>query len=171
MFVIFSHGHLSSPQSHKIQVLSPIAAELGFDVEAIDYTDLRDDPHGRVERLTARIAELSEAPILVGSSLGGLVSLAAAERHPVSGLFLMAPALFMEDRVPGGVARDQYQPKCEHISLVHGWDDDIIPWQNSLQFARERRVSLHLIDADHRLEDALPMVRHLLREFLHQQNL
>ena len=37
MHVIFSHGHLSSPASRKIQVLSPIALEMGFEVEAIDY--------------------------------------------------------------------------------------------------------------------------------------
>lgn len=166
MLVIFSHGHLSSPASHKIQVLSPIAVEMGFDVEAIDYTDLQDDPHGRVARLESRIAELSEPPILVGSSLGGLVSMAAAERHPVSGLILMAPALYMEDRMPGGTVREGYQPQCQNVMVVHGWRDDICPWEGSLSFARDSRASLHLIDADHRLEGVLPMIAQLLREFL-----
>lgn len=169
MHVIFSHGHLSSPASRKIQVLSPIAVEMGFEVEAIDYSDLQDDPHGRVARLESRIAELAEPPILVGSSLGGLVSMAAAERHPVSGLFLMAPALYMEDRIPGGTVRENYQPKCQNVMVVHGWCDDICPWEGSLKFARDSRASLHLIDADHRLEAALPMVGQLLQEFLRQR--
>jgi len=166
MFTIFSHGHLSSPQSRKIQVLAPVAARLGFEVEAIDYTDLQDDPVARIERLKARLVEVDQPVVLVGSSLGGLVSLLAAEAHPVSGLFLMAPALYMEDRIPGGTRRESYQPQTRRISVVHGWRDEICPWEGSLRFARESRSSLHLLDADHRLEQALPAIGHLLEEFL-----
>ena len=166
MPIIFSHGHLSSPRSRKIEALAPVAVERGFGVEAIDYTDLQDDPVGRVERLKARLVELAEPAVLVGSSLGGLVSLAAAEAVPVSGLFLMAPALFMEDRIPGGTVRDRYQPQCRHITVVHGWRDDICPWESSVRFARDARASLHLLDADHRLDDALPEISLLLGRFL-----
>ncbi|AKS42574.1 alpha/beta hydrolase [Wenzhouxiangella marina] len=166
MRVIFSHGHLSSPQSRKIQVLAPVAERIGCSVEAIDYTDLQDDPFGRVERLKARISELDEAPVLVGSSLGGLVSLAAAEVVPVAGLFLMAPALFMEDRMPGGVVRESYAPRCDRITVVHGWRDDICPWQGSVKFAEQTRADLYLIDADHRLEDALISIQGWLNDFL-----
>lgn len=166
MRVIFSHGHLSSPQSRKIQVLAPVAEALGFETQAIDYTDLQDDPHGRVERLRGLIEHESEPPMLVGSSLGGLVSLAAAETHPVAGLFLMAPALYMEDRIPGGVIRERYDPRCSRISIVHGWGDDICPWEGSVRFARDHQATLHLIDADHRLEDALPQIASWLKAFL-----
>jgi pimeloyl-ACP methyl ester carboxylesterase len=109
--VIFSHGHLSSPQSRKIQVLAPRAQALGFETEAIDYRDLRDDPFARVDRLCSRIEALDQPPVLVGSSLGGLVSMAAAERLDVAGLFLMAPALFMEDRVPNLSVRESLCPQ------------------------------------------------------------
>jgi predicted esterase YcpF (UPF0227 family) len=166
MRVIFSHGHLSSPQSRKIRVLAPVAEEFGLETHAVDYTDLRDDPHGRVERLKRIVEEEAEPPILVGSSLGGLVSVAAAEAHPVAGLFLMAPALYMEDRIPGGVVRDRYTPRCPYITVVHGWRDDVCAWQGSVEFARDQRAALYLIDADHRLEDALPSIAEWLRSFL-----
>jgi len=166
MRVIFSHGHLSSPQSRKIQVLAPVADALGLETLVIDYTDLQDDPHGRVERLRAVIARELEPPVLVGSSLGGLVSLAAAETHPVAGLFLMAPALYMEDRIPGGVIRERYDPICSTITIVHGWGDDICPWEGSVRFARDHQATLHLIDADHRLEHALPQIASWLKAFL-----
>src|SRR6056297_1918248 len=166
MRVIFSHGHLSSPQSRKIQVLAQVVEALGLGVAAVDYTDLRDDPHGRVERLRARIEQEAEPPVLVGSSLGGLVSLAAAETHPVAGLFLMAPALYMEDRIPDGVIRERYDPRCSSITIVHGWGDDICPWEGSVKFARDHRATLHLIDADHRLEGALPRIAVWLKAFL-----
>jgi pimeloyl-ACP methyl ester carboxylesterase len=166
MQVIFSHGHLSSPASRKIQVLAPLARQRALGVEAIDYQDLRDDPVGRIERLCDHIDRLDQPPLLVGSSLGGLVSMAAAERHEVAGLFLLAPALFMEDRLPGGVVRESYAPKARSISVIHGWSDDIIPWQSSLKFAAHNHASLHLIDADHRLDRALTDIAGLFERFL-----
>lgn len=165
MHAIFSHGHLSSPQSHKIQVLAPIAEQAGYDVEAIDYTDLQDDPVGRIERLKARIASLDQPPVLIGSSLGGLVSVIAAEAYPVSGLFLLAPALFMEDRIPGGTVRENYCPQCRQITVVHGWRDDTCPWESSVRFSQDLRADLHLLDAGHRLDEALPEICGFLRHF------
>lgn len=150
--VVFSHGLDSSPNSHKIQILTPIAERLGWTCEALDYQDLVNDPLGRIERLVERLEQLDESIILVGSSLGGFVSVMASERVPVRGLFLMAPALFLEHRHPGAALRDRYQPKTDRVAVVHGWDDDIIPWRNSLRFAEQQRADLHLFEADHRLE-------------------
>ncbi len=164
--VIFSHGHLSSPESRKIQVLAPLARQRGYAVEAIDYRDLRDDPLGRIERLAERLAGLSEPPVLVGSSMGGIVSMIAAERHPVVGLFLLAPALYLEDRLPNAEVREGYQPQCQHIAVIHGWHDEVIPWQHSLRFAEASTAALHLIDASHQLGDRLPTISDLFSDFL-----
>jgi predicted esterase len=164
--VIFSHGHLSSPHSRKIQVLAPRAEARGFATDAIDYRDLRDDPFGQVDRLCSHIEAQDQPPVLVGSSLGGLVSMAAAERHEVAGLFLMAPALFMEDRVPHLSVRESYAPRTRHVCVVHGWDDDIIDHAGSLRFAAAFKAPLHLLPADHGLEDAIDQIGLLLDDFL-----
>ena len=166
--VIFSHGHLSSPQSSKIVELSPVARDCGFDVEAIDYRDLRDDPVGRSRRLIERLEQLEGPVVLVGSSMGGYVSMAAAERVPVTGLFLMAPALFLEHYVEGGVSPETYHPKTDNVAIVHGWRDEIIPWSSSLRFAERSHVTLHLLDADHGLHGCLPSIAGYLEEFLRQ---
>ncbi len=164
--VIFSHGHLSSPESRKIVQLAPLARAHGFDVEAIDYRDLRDDPVGRAQRLIGRLQDLDQPAILIGSSMGGYVSIAAAEHLPVCGLFLMAPALFLEHYVDGGVVPDSYRPKTRHVSIVHGWRDEVIPWHNSLKFAEQSRAELHLIDASHDLNEGLPSIAACLKDFL-----
>lgn len=164
--VIFSHGHESSPDAAKIRALRPVAEAAGFVTEAIDYRDLRDDPVGRRNRLVRRLGSVDATVVLVGSSLGGWVSMAAAERCPVAGLWLMAPALFLEDRVPGGMVPDTYRPKADHVALVHGWRDEVIPWGNSLRFASASRAELHLLDADHRLESAIPRLQGLMADFL-----
>ncbi|WP_164232357.1 YqiA/YcfP family alpha/beta fold hydrolase [Wenzhouxiangella sp. XN201] len=170
MRVIFSHGHLSSPDSLKIRELEPVANELGFKTLAVDYRDLQDEPAARAERLIETIRQQAEPPILVGSSMGGWVSVHAAEAVPVTGLFLMAPALYLEDRVPEGVIPESYAPKCDRIAVIHGWHDDIIPWQHSLRFAEASKAALHLLDSDHRLESALPVLKSLLAQFLQEKN-
>lgn len=164
--VVFSHGLDSSPSSRKIRVLTPVAESRGWACEAIDYSDLVDDPGGRIERLVERLQQLEEPALLVGSSLGGLVSVMAAERVPVQGLFLMAPALFLEDRHPGAALRERYRPRTDRISIVHGWNDDIIPWQNSVRFAKQHGADLHLFEADHRLEGVSGDLELLLDGFL-----
>lgn len=166
MRVIFSHGHLSSPESQKIRQLSPLAAAEGWRVEAPDYRPWQDDPHGRVDHLCQRLSESDEPTLLVGSSLGGLVSMVAAERHPVAGLFLMAPALFMEDRLPGGVVREGYTPRTNQLCLVHGWKDDIVLPVGSLAFARSAGAPLHLLPDDHSLHGSMEMIGALFQRFL-----
>src|SRR5690625_2822058 len=166
--VIFSHGHLSSPQSSKKQEHATMTKTASFKTLAIDYRDLKDDPVGRAERLVKAIGELPSAPVLVGSSMGGWVSMTAAEKLPASGLFLMAPALFLENTKYGGSVPDNYRPKSNHVSIIHGWNDDIIPWQNSLKHASASRAALHLIDSDHRLEGALADIKNIFSRFIQQ---
>ena len=166
--VLFSHGHESGPEGLKIRRLRPVAENLGWDTEAIDYRDLRDDPAARSARLVEWMDRATGPVVLVGSSMGGWVSMDAAEKRPVAGLFLMAPALFMEHRVPGGETRESYQPRCPRCCVVHGWSDSVIPWQNSLKFAQAGGTDLHLIDADHRLEGAITALETLLGAFLEQ---
>jgi predicted alpha/beta hydrolase family esterase len=168
MHVIFSHGHLSSPDSLKIRELEPVAKKLGFETLAVDYRDLQDDPAARAERLIETIRQQAGPPTLVGSSMGGWVSMNAAETVPVAGLFLMAPALYLEDRVPEGVVPESYTPRCDRITVIHGWHDDIIPWQHSLRFAEANQAALHLLDSDHRLETALPQLKSVFTQFLRE---
>jgi predicted esterase YcpF (UPF0227 family) len=167
MHLIFSHGHVSSPQSHKIQALTPVAEAAGYTTEAIDYRDLRDDPAGRVDRLCSRLETLSEPAVLVGSSMGGYVSVAAACRIPVRALFLLAPAVYLNDRYPDvGLIEEHYPVRCQTLSVIHGWGDEIIPWRNALRFAEERRADLHLLNTDHGMHSAMNQIAGIFQSFL-----
>jgi hypothetical protein len=50
--------------------------------------------------------------------------------------------------------------------VVHGWRDDAVPVQNSIRFAQRHLCDLHLMDGDHRLNDALPKIEPLFEMFL-----
>jgi pimeloyl-ACP methyl ester carboxylesterase len=158
--VVFSHGKESGPWGSKITAMAAVVRDLGIAVESVDYRGM-DDPAARVERLIAVVAAKPEPVVLVGSSLGGHVAGTAAAKLGPRGLFLMAPAFYM----PGFEAHTPQTVSCP-TAIVHGWRDDIVPVDNSIRWARERRAALHLLDSDHRLEDRIGDVCRLFRDFL-----
>jgi alpha/beta superfamily hydrolase len=158
--VVFSHGKESGPWGRKITAMAELARKLGASVESVDYRGL-DDPSARVEKLVATAAPMTGSLVLVGSSLGGHVSAAAASRLKPRGLFLLAPAFYMR----GYEAYTPQDVSCP-IVIVHGWRDDIVPVENSARWARQHRAALHVLDSDHRLEDQIGMICTLLELFL-----
>jgi pimeloyl-ACP methyl ester carboxylesterase len=160
MKVYFSHGKESGPWGTKIKRLAEIARSMGCAVESVDYTDLT-DPDLRVERLLGLLAREKDSFVLVGSSMGGYVSLLASGAVDAKAVFLMAPALYM----PGYEARE-YQSRASHIEIVHGWSDDIIPAENSIRYAREADCTLHLVSGDHPLNSSLEIVASIFEQFL-----
>lgn len=160
MKVYFSHGKESGPWGSKIERLAAIAKHAGCSVESIDYTDTF-DPDVRVERLLTKISAEPEPLLLVGSSMGGYVSLVAAEKIAVAGMFLMAPALYLP-----GYRQQKYSTCCDQIEIVHGWSDDVVPLQGSIRFSKKADCSLHLIRGDHRLNSSLDVVAGLFEGFL-----
>jgi predicted esterase len=158
--VVFSHGQDGTPFGTKIRALYEIAEAEGYDVAAVDYRGV-DDPQQRVQMLHEFCRCFSGQLVLVGSSLGGYVSLAAAPTLHAAGVFLMAPAIYM----PGVPALKRELPECP-IALVHGWRDTVIPYEQSMRFALEHKLALHLLESDHRLHSAIPFLRYLFQYFL-----
>ena len=158
--VVFSHGKESGPWGAKITAMAAVVRELDWGVESVDYRGM-DDPAQRVEKLLA-VGRQIEGPVaLVGSSMGGHVAAAAANRLEAAALFLLAPAFYMpgfEDATPQDVAAP--------TTIVHGWHDTVVPVNNVIRWAREHRATLHILDSDHRLEDQIGMICILLRDFL-----
>ena len=162
MKVYFSHGKESGPWGTKIKRLAAIAEDVGCVVDSIDYTNTM-DPDLRVEHLLQVLAEEEGEFALVGSSMGGYVSLVASETVNAKAVFLMAPALYIP-----GYKRREYRPRSSHIEIVHGWSDDVIPPENSIRYAREVDCALHLICGDHALNGSLEVVAGLFEQFLRQ---
>lgn len=158
--VIFSHGKDSEPWGAKITAMAGIARRHRFRVESVDYRGL-DDPTARVQKLLEFCRTIDGDLILVGSSMGGHVSAAVSSHVPTRGMFLLAPAFFMR-------GYEQYTPvpaECP-IAIVHGWNDDIVPVENAIRFAREYKCELHVLDSDHRLTDNILQICDLFDRFL-----
>jgi pimeloyl-ACP methyl ester carboxylesterase len=159
-YVVFSHGKDSGPWGTKISALAETARAEGYETESVDYRGV-DDPTERVTRLADFCKDLHGELVLVGSSLGGFVSVAAAPTLHARGVFLMAPALY----VPGLPKLRPGMLDCP-ATLVHGWRDDVVPCDDSVRFAREYGAQLHLLPSDHRLHDQLRFIKYLFEYFL-----
>jgi pimeloyl-ACP methyl ester carboxylesterase len=164
MKILFSHGQESGPWGSKIKQLAQVAEGLGFEVDSVDYQGI-ESPELRVEKLLGVIGH-DHNVILVGSSMGGYVSMVAASKlatskKGVKAVFLLAPALYM----PGYAVQD-YPLDGDLVEIVHGWSDEVIGVEHSIKFAQASKCSLHLIDGDHRLKSSITTVISLFERFL-----
>lgn len=158
--VIFSHGQESGPWGTKIRAMSEHAKTLGCNVDSIDYQGIS-DPSERVEKLKRECSDIREPLILVGSSMGGHVATAAADALRAAGLFVLAPAYYME-----GHEELTPPPPSMPLCIVHGWHDDIVPVENSIRYARECSAILHLVNGDHRLTANIDSINEYLEQFI-----
>ncbi len=158
--VVFSHGQESGPWGTKIKSMAATVQKLGCRAESIDYQGIA-DPSDRVDKLIAECASVEEPLVLVGSSMGGHVATAAAAKVGAVGLFVLAPAYYM----PGYETLTPPAPDMP-IAIVHGWNDDVVPVENSIRFAKECNASLHILDADHRLTANIDDINGLLTRFI-----
>jgi pimeloyl-ACP methyl ester carboxylesterase len=161
-WVIFSHGSESGPVGTKINALALVAESMGYDWESIDYRGIA-DPTARVHHLIAQQREIWGRPILVGSSLGAHVATAASARLNARSLFLMAPAFYM----PGFESLTPLPHSCP-ITMVHGWQDEVVPVEHSIRYAKEHASTLICVQSDHRLSDQIQCLSDWFRWHLTQ---
>lgn len=153
---ILSHGFESGPDATKVKALAEAAERLGWTHERPDYTDLDarrevselGDVFARVERLRglAQAAAARGPLVLAGSSLGAWISGQVSLEVPAKGLFLMAPPVSMGRAPP-------LQAAEVPTSIIHGWDDELIPAASVVAWAQPRKARLLLVDDAHRLSN------------------
>jgi len=158
--VVFSHGQESGPWGTKIRAMAELVKSLGCKADSFDYQGIA-DPTERVEKCVSECAGIGDGLILVGSSMGGHVATAAAEQLDAAGLFVLAPAYFME-----GYEGLTPVPPSMPICIVHGWHDDVVPVENSIRYASSCSATLHIVDGDHRLTANINEINEYLAQFI-----
>ncbi len=160
---VFSHGKESGPDGEKIKILRKVAEANGFETVSLDYTKC-ENPNERIELLKKFIeTKNAEFNVLVGSSLGGYVSTVVSGNFKVSGLFLLCPALYMSDKA---YEIQNYLPLCDNIEIIHGWNDEIVPYENSVKFGKQTKAVLNLVDDGHRLKNSYHFIEKRFDELL-----
>ncbi len=152
---ILSHGFESGPDATKVTALAEVAERLGFTHERPDFTDLDarrevsnvGDVPARLQRLVglAAAAAARGPVVLAGSSLGAYISAIASLQVPTQALFLMVPPTRMGPMPALDAARVP-------TSVVHAWQDELIPAADVIAWAQARSARLLLVQDGHRLE-------------------
>src|SRR5437762_3463222 len=158
--VVFSHGQESGPWGRKISALAEVARSEGYLAHSVDYRGI-DEPRARVARLVDFCKELTGDLVLVGSSLGGYVAVTSASLLHARGVFLLAPALYLE-----GLPELRASVLDCPAAVVHGWRDEVVPFEHSMRFAQAYRATLHLVESDHRLHNQIRVIKYLFEYFL-----
>ncbi len=144
--VVFAHGLEGGPWGRKHRAL----VSAGLSVVVPDQRGLA--LAARVDGLLP-LLQVDPAPVLVGSSYGGLAALCAAVLHMqaggrLAGLVLCAPAL----RVPELPATRLDLAPPLPLQIFHGQHDEVVPFAVSAEYAAAHLgVTLHAVADDHGL--------------------
>ena len=151
--VLYFHGLESLPGGEKVHYLS-------YEVDwvkapAMDYRDpeVFEDWLDYVKR--------EEPDLIIGSSMGGYVATAASNHPNVKGLFVLAPAYYIE-----GFDHSLIDSISVPFEIVHGWHDDIVPVENSIRFAQSEHGNLHILNGNHGLTENLDDINLYFQQFL-----
>ena len=162
LHIVFSHGQESGPWGTKIKIMASLASSLDCHVSSIDYQGIK-EPQDRVAKLIKECSDIPEPICLVGSSMGGFVATAAAYDVRAIGLFVLAPAYFIQ-----GFDHSLIKSIDIPMEIVHGWNDNIVPVENSIRYAQSQHAKLHILDGDHGLTDNIQEINNYFKTFIGQ---
>lgn len=187
--IVCCHGLLSYKDSPKYLAVGEQMSDAGFCVLRFDFSGCGESAQRDESLIGARRRDLASALAfartqpwsdgrtgLLGSSLGGFLSILAAEEDPEAiGAVVSWAAPFNLSRLdraqagleelsrlfPGGLLLGE--PKSLHhigaakrVLLVHGRQDEVVPWKSSIEIYRRIKDPKELVvmrQADHRFLD------------------
>lgn len=173
--VVYSHGRNSSPwHGYKIEVLRPIILTMGMNIVSVRYTENMSIVEME-EHLFNIVKDDINVPndlVFLSSSRGAYISTHIAQKvidfynneslkydkpqsgnilppRNVIGQFLIAPAFYVQPNY----YPDQSIKTTENLTttIIHGFEDEIVSFENSIKFAKQCKSELYLIKGDHRL--------------------
>lgn len=158
--VCFLHGKKTGPACEQIRRLTGVATGRGFDTYSADFTATV-NPDERIELLRELNPRADENLVLVGLSMGGYAATVASDQLRPQGLFLCSAAFYLPN-----YAHQDPTPRADFVTLVHGWQDTVVPVENAFRFARKHRTTLHVLNTDHLSLGALEKIAALFAVFL-----
>ena len=188
--IVCSHGLLSAKESPKFVAIGETMSKAGFCALRFDFSGCGDSPPRRAMSLVqARMCDLNAAMSfaleqpwsdgrigLLGSSLGGFLSLLAANERPeliratvcwaapfdISGIHPDAEDLerlriiFPDGPNLGSPTNLDALGEVGRVLLIHGQLDNVVPWRDSVRIyerLNDPKKLLLMRTADHRISD------------------
>ena len=157
--LILSHGQESGPNASKITRLDQLASARGYQCQRPDY-GTQAHTSARIEQLLRQCNSPASNRVLAGSSMGAYISAMASLQVELAGLFLLAPPIFFRGSEPA------MRMRCANVTIMHGWNDELIDPTEVIAFARAYGAKLILVNDDHRLKNSMAAIAHEFTLFL-----
>ncbi len=157
--LILSHGRESGPNAAKITRLDEIASARGYQCQRPDY-GTEANATARIQKLLPLIDGNAASRVLAGSSMGAYISAMASLEVEIAGLFLLAPPIFFRG------TEAAMRMRCAKVTIIHGWQDELIDPVEVVAFARAYGAKLVLVNDDHRLKNSMTAIEHEFALFL-----
>jgi predicted esterase YcpF (UPF0227 family) len=174
--VYYIHGYLSGPDGTKAQLL-----QSHLNVHPITY---RSVPAEQLI-ISECIQEISNtihkdpAPKLIGSSLGGLLAVKTAVKEKVDTCILLNPAIIprsvdistIQD-MPQRILLDMKDETLftnlidSKIILLLGTQDEVVPNEWGITFAKAQEAEIHFYHDDHRFSKHMQHLPAIIEKFL-----
>jgi len=173
----YLHGYQSSPTGEKATIFKKTLGAI-----PIAYCD--DSPeHLVISQCLNRISEALKNDyevVLIGSSLGGLLAASTALTHPtVTQLILLNPAIIPPETdlhtikgMPLRILEEMKDPRLFEqkipvpITILRGIQDDLVPDEWILSFAKAQQATIQLYNDDHRFSKNLQNLPMIISELL-----
>lgn len=131
-----------------------------------------------IDRIQQDISD-DEQAVLIGSSLGGFLAAKTAQLMPIAKLILINPAIIpptvdisLIDDMPDRILQDMQDETLfstkilANISILVGTNDDLVPNEWSVDFAKAQEATIQFYWDDHRFSNYLPQLPDIIKEFL-----
>ena len=159
---LFARARTAVRSARKILALYEIAEAEGYNAAAVDYRGIERSERARADAVGFLPQRLRATWCSWARASAPMSRWPPRRRCTPRGVFLMAPAM-----LHAGAAAAEARARCDcPMTLVHGWRDEIVPYEQSMEFAKAHGASLHLVESDHQLHSALPLIRNLFQYFL-----
>jgi len=171
----YIHGYLSEPYSTKGTLLKE-----RLNVIPIKYRDCKPEDliiSDCIERIISEIKNDKE-PILIGSSLGGLLAVKVAKKTKIKQLILLNPAIIPNYvdiskiwDMPHNILKDMkdeslFKEKIDSkINIIVGTMDDTVPNDWVIEFAKAQEATLLLLHDDHSLTQNLEKIPDIIKSY------
>lgn len=176
----YIHGYQSSPQSTKGQLLKK-----ELNVKPIKYRDCLPEKleiKKCIKNIQKNIQQ-DPKPILIGSSLGGLLSAKAAlQNKKISQLILLNPATIPPEtdlntiqNMPKRILKNMQDPQLfnkkikANIFIIAGTKDQVVPTHWKTQFAQAQQATIKFLKDNHRLSQKINQLPTMIQNIINNK--
>lgn len=177
----YIHGYMSDPNSTKGTLFKD-----KLNAKAIKYRDCKPEDlviSDCLQRIKDELDEDNDS-VLIGSSLGGLLAAKTAlENLNVKHIILLNPAIIPPSvditkiqGMPQRILSDMQDNRLfdekiySKINILAGTEDDVVPSDWALEFARAQGVTVRFLDDDHSFTYNMSKLPDIIRDILNKKH-